>query len=437
MDIHRPQVNPRRHLRVVDAPAPRPEPLQNSFRDRQMPLHSASHKALAIIIVLLTAAVFMYPAGKLFLAAWITRGKTMDPSVYERAVKYDPTNAEYHFLLAQIYNYSTQHLDLDRARIEYEFAVQYNPDRSQYWLELSKFYEQTGNIERCRYAMAKALENDPNFALRHWAAANLYVRLGDQQAADRELRRAAELDVNYTVQVLDLVWTVYGDPELVLSTHVPNTREANLTALNYFSDHDSARGAELAWQRLKSFEVARRDRLHYIEYLLRNRRPHDGWTVFAADISEASPFYNGDFESDPLNGGFDWRYSSSDDIEVHRDHSTAKEGLTSLLIQFSGTQNPDFRDVWHYLAVEQNRAYTLQFWMKTEGLTTDEGIYVHVDGATSEKQIGTTYWRQFSIPFTATSDLVRVTVQRDASRKFDNRIKGKVWLDGFTVAAIP
>jgi hypothetical protein len=285
--------------------------------------------------------------------------------------------------------------------------------------------------------MKKALENDPNFALRHWAAANLYVRLGDQQAAGQELRRAADLDVNYTVQVLDLVWTVYGDPELVLSTFVPNTREANLLALNYFADHDSGRGAELAWQRLKAFQVERRDRLRYIEYLLQNRMPHDAWNVFAADISEPSPFYNGDFESDPLNGGFDWRYSSSDDIEVRRDQSTVKEGLSSLLIQFGGRQNPAYREVWHYLPVDQNRVYRLQFWMKTEGLTTDEGVYVDVDGATSEKQIGTTYWRQFSIPFTASSDLVRVTVQRDASRKFDNLIKGKVWLDGFTVAAIP
>jgi len=120
-----------------------------------------------------------------------------------------------------------------------------------------------------------------------------------------------------------------------------------------------------------------------------------------------------------------------------RDHSNAKEGLTSLLIQFAGKQNPEFRDLWHYLAVEKGRAYMLQFWMKTEGLTTDEGVYVNADGATSEKQIGTTYWRQFSVPFTATSDLVRVTVARNASRKFDNLIKGKVWLDGFTVAGVP
>src|SRR5262249_27727254 len=115
--------------------------------------------------------------------------------------------------------------------------------------------------------------------------------------------------------------------------------------------------------------------------------------------------------------------------------ATVKEGLSSLLVSFSGKQNPDFNDVWHYLPVQKNRAYTLKFWMKTDSVASSEGVYVNVDGVSSEKQVGTTYWRQFSIPFTATSDLVRVSLRRDTSKKFDNLLKGKVWLDGFSIAA--
>src|SRR5262249_45561044 len=154
----------------------------------------------------------------IFLAAWITRNQNIDPAIYERAIRYDPQNADYHFVLAEIYNNSTQYLNPERARAEYEAAVRFNPYRSEHWVALSKFYEQAGNVEGSRFAMTKALENDPNYALRHWAAANLYVRLGDRKAADYELRRSADLDVNYTIQVLDLVWTLYGDPELIMST---------------------------------------------------------------------------------------------------------------------------------------------------------------------------------------------------------------------------
>src|SRR6185503_12784795 len=170
----------------------------------------------------------------LFLAAWITRGNPTEPAIYERAIKYDPHNADYHFVLAQLYNYSTQNLNIERAGEEYEAAVRLNPYRTNNWLELSKYYEQQKNIDGARNAMKMGLERDPNYALTHWAAANLYIRLNELKSADLELRRTADLDVSYLTQVLDLVWQFYEDPDRIMATHVPNTHVANLTALNYF-----------------------------------------------------------------------------------------------------------------------------------------------------------------------------------------------------------
>jgi hypothetical protein len=69
--------------------------------------------------------------------------------------------------------------------------------------------------------------------------------------------------------------------------------------------------------------------------------------------------------------------------------------------------------------------------MKTESITTNEGVFVEVDGQASEKQLGTNYWKQFTIPFTASRDLVTVRLRRTPSLKFDNLLQGKVWLDGF------
>jgi hypothetical protein len=60
---------------------------------------------------------------------------------------------------------------------------------------------------------------------------------------------------------------------------------------------------------------------------------------------------------------------------------------------------------------------------------------VEVDGETSDPILGTTPWRERAIRFTASSDLVRVRVRRDATRKFDNRLRGRVWLDDFRLVA--
>jgi hypothetical protein len=74
--------------------------------------------------------------------------------------------------------------------------------------------------------------------------------------------------------------------------------------------------------------------------------------------------------------------------------------------------------------------------MKTEAISTDEGVYLEVEGQVTEAPLGTTYWQEFTIPFTATSDLATVRVRRNPSRKFDNLLDGKVWLDGFTLSVV-
>jgi hypothetical protein len=390
-------------------------------------------KTIAITLVFVACGILIYRTWWLFLAAWITRTNTNDPAIYEKAVKYDPKNADYHFVLAQIYNYSTQYLNIPRAGEEYEKAVALNPYRPLHWLELSKYYEQQGDIERCRYAMKVALERDPNYAQTHWAAANLYIRLNDLKAADFELRRTADLDVSYLIQVLDLVWRFYGDPDRIMSTHIPNTKDADLTALNYFIGQKSEGGAALAWTKLKVFETRPQERFNYIEYLVGLGKPREAFDVFAfpAAASSLPLIFNSSFETEPYNGAFDWRFSSTDHAEARRDTTTAKDGFSSWLVTFDGKENLDYAGLAHWIPTTRGHRYDLSFWMKTEAISTNEGVFVEVDGQTSEKQIGTTYWQKFTIPFTASRDLATLRLRRVPSRKFDNMVKGKVWLDQF------
>ena len=403
-----------------------------------MGLDTLTRKIIAITLAFAICGVLVYRTSRLFLGAWITRNGTPDPAIYERAIRYDPRNADYHFVLAQIYNYSTQYLNPSRAGEEYETAVRLNPDRAAHWLELSKYYEQTGNVERCRYSMQMALQKDPNYAQTHWAAANLYMRMNDIKIADFELRRTADLDVSYLMQVLDLVWRFYQDPQKIMSTHIPNTKDANRIALDYFIDRKNEEGASLAWNRLKMFDTKPEERFGYINYLVSVRKSHEAWDVFSTGHGRAEGLlYNGSFETEPLNGGFDWRFSSTEDSEARRDPTVSKDGRDSFMVAFDGKENVNYAHLWHWLPVHKGRSYKLTFWMKTEGITTNEGMFVEVDGKSSEKQGGSTGWQQFAIPFMATSDLVVVRLRRVPSKKFDNLLAGKVWLDAFGLAEIP
>jgi hypothetical protein len=408
---------------------------RHSFLRWEISLASWPRRLGAIALALIAAAAVETHVWGKAVAAWITRGKPVDPAVYERAIQYDPQNAAYHFRLAQLYN-STAFLDVARARAEYRTAVNLNPLRTSYWLEFSKFNEAEGDTEGARDAMQKALEADPQYAQTHWAAANLSIRQGDLTAADRHLRQTVDHDAAYTAQALDLAWRFYEDPEKVLATHIPDTKATNLTTLNYFIGAANDRGAALTWQRLRQFQTLPQERFSYVDYLISQGKVDAAWRVFVFP-DNGSAFYNGGFETEALNGGFDWRVSSTYDASVRRDTSAAKEGLASLSVTFSGKENIDFGgQVWHWVPAAKGKAYELSFWMRTEGITTNEGMYVEIDGKTSEPQVGTTYWQQFRIPFTASADLVVTRIRRKPSLKFDNLLKGKVWLDGFTLAEL-
>jgi hypothetical protein len=257
--------------------------------------------------------------------------------------------------------------------------------------------------------------------------------LNDLRAADFELRRTADLDVGYLTQVLDLVWRFYEDPDKIMAVDVPNSKDADLTALNYFTAQKSEKGAALAWTKLKTFETKPAERFGYIEYLVSLGKPHDAWDVFSFPGKPSGLLFNPSFETEPLNGGFDWRFASTDHAEARRDTTTAKDGLASWLVTFDGKENIDYGGLGRWIPTTRGRDYALSFWMKTEAISTNEGMFVDVDGKTSDKQLGTTYWQQFTIPFTASSDLVTVRLRRVPSKKFDNLLKGKVWLDAFDV----
>src|SRR5437016_188901 len=66
------------------------------FAKRRLRFTAWPQKLIAIVVVLAVSGALFYHTWWTFLAAWITRNKTVDPAIYERAIRYDPQNADYH-----------------------------------------------------------------------------------------------------------------------------------------------------------------------------------------------------------------------------------------------------------------------------------------------------------------------------------------------------
>jgi len=111
-----------------------------------------------------------------------------------------------------------------------------------------------------------------------------------------------------------------------------------------------------------------------------------------------------------------------------------------LMVQFSGKDNLDYRHVFQYVKVSPGHAYHLQALMKTEGITTDSGprleVYdaynSHVLDKMTDDLIGTSdAWTTLFLDFVTgpKTELLVVRLARLPSKKLDNLITGRVWLD--------
>jgi hypothetical protein len=124
--------------------------------------------------------------------------------------------------------------------------------------------------------------------------------------------------------------------------------------------------------------------------------------------------------------------------EVAVDAEVRHGGNRSLRVKFTGTDNVGFHHVWQDAVVEPG-VWKLQAYAKTAGVTTDQGAKLVVVNprsggkvlAESAPMLGDAAWQKVELVFPVApgSDLVRIQLKRDPSRKFDSKIRGSVWLD--------
>jgi TolB-like protein/DNA-binding winged helix-turn-helix (wHTH) protein/tetratricopeptide (TPR) repeat protein len=95
--------------------------------------------------------------------------------------------------------------DLERAREQYERTLAIDPDFAPAWAGLAGVHWisiATGTIsleagrEKVREAAQRALQLDPNLAEAHLRMANYFASVGNEQAADEQVRRAAAAEPN-------------------------------------------------------------------------------------------------------------------------------------------------------------------------------------------------------------------------------------------------
>jgi tetratricopeptide (TPR) repeat protein len=422
-----------------------------------------------IILALVSPAV--YRSYRIFRADRIVRTEQTFES-YSRALQYDPGNATLWWQRGRLRHYSAKTVDLPQAISDYRMALSLNLRLSQAWLDLSDCYERTGKYEDAEAALNNALSTHTYSSVTRWQAGNFFLRRGNLPRMYDCFKTAIEYDPGKLGIAADTAWKVDADHSDILQKLVPDSLPENLQYFDFLVSREELDLAQAAWERALKNEVPRKSEFkvstsfRYIDRLLARNRVEEAQVVWDEALrksgsglrdtrimaKEPGPgvsgplnlVWNGSFENVILRGGLDWRFPDLQDVKLEADLTNCMDGLKCLRTTFGGT-NIRFSHLSQIIPVPGPGNYVLDLCFRTEGLTTDQRPYVSIQGypEASGASLRTgqfpesTSWRKKSYPFAInkTCKAVQFILRRDPSSKFDNQIKGSLWLDGISIHA--
>lgn len=373
-----------------------------------------------------------------------------DPDLL-RSWRHHPENPQFrHQHLGRIHQYSLTHQDYREALNQYRSALLSNPLSSRTWFDVAKLHWWVGRIGEAQRALGLALRFNPSDARLRWESAVFLIQLGSQDEAVENLKHLVKTDRSMRSSYFALLQTLTAPTDLI-ETIIPRDRAVLSDYLGFLIDHGDAVGARAVWKRLTDIpgdDVSPSLTLSYVDLMLSQKMISDAGSAWVAALRQkgfqgdgASPnlIWNSGFERDETFGrGFDWRIRSIPGVEVGFDANNPKEGKQSLKISFDGTKNVDFSGVWQVVRVKPNTRYALRAQIKTNGLTTSNGLRMEVldflDGRlydATEGVAGSHDWSELKTSFLTSprAQAVVVRVRREASQKLDNLIAGTTWID--------
>jgi len=151
--------------------------------------------------------------------------------------------------------------------------------------------------------------------------------------------------------------------------------------------------------------------------------------------------YNGGFEIEPSQGGFDWRFRNVAGARISRAPILGAQGTFALRVEFEGRRVP-FAHVQQLLALAPGR-YRLRGRVKLDDLRSERGLVWSLRCAEGGGSIGETEpmtgrreWRDFEASFTVPERDCggQLLVLRVPSRiPAEQRIGGVAWFDALSI----
>jgi len=276
------------------------------------------------------------------------------------------------------------------------------------------------------------------------------------------LRRLLELSPKYGSATFELCLRVLEGPVVIFQKVLPAGKDPalNLEYADFLLAHHQADSAHQVW--VGTVAKASPFPFHlahpYLERLLNLGRYREGlgvWSdlerlgIVVKPVSEVRDnlVFNGSFEQEPLNAGFDWHYGTIPYLAIEFSDARAYRGLRCLRLDFTVKRNEEYEPITEIVPVFPGQTYLLAAYTRSESITSDSGPRLRVVdpdcprclNLSSEPTIGTAPWRRVSLKFStgAQTHFVRLSIWRPRSRTFPTEIAGTFWVDAISLQPAP
>lgn len=341
--------------------------------------------------------------------------------------------------------------DPARARQLAEAALLADPREGRAYRVLGQIAERAGDVRGSVRLYEKASKLSPRDLPSHAWLERHYLATGKLGLAleqiDMMLRVQPETLPQQSVILIAMAGSLPAQPLLAnkLSRHPP-WREGFMAQLSQHAKDSRTVAPMVNLLRAQPGGLSDAELAAWIERLSRDHHWGEAYLAWVQSLTAAQQqklgnIFNGGFEQEPSNNGFDWRFQHASGAYIERLPDGGAKGNLALRVSFEDRRIP-FNHVQQLLALAPG-SYRLAGRARAEGLRSERGLVWRVVCASDGKQLagtdplmGYSQWRPFATDFQVpVGDCGGQWLQLAVPARIaaEQRIGGRAWFDDLRI----